>query len=155
MLHYKTFEIISILSFLYRKTILDYFGEDTSLLETRPDCCDNCERGSSDKNKKQFAVSPLPLPLPVLRYFDMKRTVLSQILLQVREAIAIEKGISDTDFIANADALARMVRIPPQNFDEFLSLALDGFTIERIYRFGPTFINAVNMYSVSNKHKRN
>lgn len=31
----------------FRKMILQYFGEDTSSLTMRPDCCDNCERGVS------------------------------------------------------------------------------------------------------------
>lgn len=93
-------------------------------------------------------VALTPMPAPVLRGFTMNRTALSQIILQVRDAIAIAKNISNKDFIANAAALAKIVAIPPQSFDEFRSLDLDGFTTEKIYRFGPTFINAVDKYTV-------
>lgn len=33
--------------FFFRKMILDYFGEDSSSLEVRSNCCDNCEKGYS------------------------------------------------------------------------------------------------------------
>lgn len=128
------------LFFVNRKTILDYFGEDTSSLEPYLSCCDNCDRGSNYYSEKQFPV--LRLPAPVRQDFTVNRTVLSQILLQVRDAIATAKRISNKDSIANAVALSKMANIPPQNFDEFRSLGLDDF-------FGPTFVNAVDMYLVS------
>lgn len=101
------------------------------MIGTRLSCCDNCERGSNDNTKRQSAVPNLAAP--VLRRLTNNGTVLSQILLQVRDASSHSQKIHQTcckDSIANAAALAKMARIPPQNFDEFRSLGLHGFTIK-------------------------
>lgn len=41
---------------VYRKTILEYFGEDTSNLQMRANCCDNCAKGLSSWALKDLYV---------------------------------------------------------------------------------------------------
>lgn len=51
-----------------RKTILEYFGEDTSHLEMRSNCCDNCARGVSN-----YTVSDLYVGIDEQGLYDFTR----------------------------------------------------------------------------------
>lgn len=104
----------------------------------------------NDKTKNAKTVSEAHLTkLPVLHNFTPNKVVLKKLLEQVRNAIAIKKNIPTREMVASNAALEKMVTNMPTNFDEILSSALDGFTLENLHRFGPTFVNAIARYSVS------
>lgn len=87
--------------------------------------------------------------LPELHNFMPNKVVLKKLLEDVRNAIAIKKRISSSEMVASDAALEKMVTNMPTNFDEILASGLDGFTREKLYGFGPTFVNAIARYSVS------
>lgn len=78
--------------------------------------------------------------------------LLKQILNQVRDAIAIAKNISENeiDSIASTAALDKMVKVKPQNLDEFRYAALDAFTDKKLNKYGPTFVNVISKFMVRN-----
>lgn len=103
-----------------------------------------------DDTKNAKTVSEAHLKkLPELHNFTPNKVALKNLLEQVRDAIAIQKKISSREMVATDAALEKMATNMPTNFDEILSSTLDGFTLEMLYRFGPTFVNAIARYSVS------
>lgn len=87
--------------------------------------------------------------LPELHSFTPNKVVLKKVLEQVRDAIAITRHTSSSEIVASDAALEKMSNTAPTNFDEFFSSRPDGFTLEKLYQFGPTFVNAIARYSVS------
>lgn len=99
-------------------------------------------------NINSFSSNAGPTSIPILHNFVPNNTTLSNILQQVCNAIATTKDIP-FESIASAAALDKMVAAKPKNFDEFQIAALDGFTSEKLNKFGPTFVNAISKYCVS------
>lgn len=137
--------------------ILDYFGEDTSALAPRLNCCDNCSRGLKEQfislgysvNQNVSSSNAMTPSVPALHNFIPNNAALSNVLSRVRDNIATTKNISPVESIATSAALEKMMAIKPTNLDELRNGRLDGFTIEKINRFGATFVNAIAKYLVS------
>lgn len=79
--------------------------------------------------------------------FKPNDEVLKRILAKVRDVLA-QHSISDRELVASKAALDKMTSSKPQNYDEFKCAAIDGFTVNKINKFGPTFINAISKYTV-------
>lgn len=103
-----------------------------------------------DETKNALTVSEAHFTkLPELHNFTPNKVALKKLLEQVCNAIAMKKNILSREMVASDVALEKMATNMPTNFDEILSSALDGFTLKKLCRFGPTFVNAIARYSVS------
>lgn len=134
--------------------ILDYFGEDTSALAPRLNCCDNCLRDLNKQSAQRGCsvnqnASSSNASAPILHNFIPNDAALVNVLSRVRDNIALTNNISPVEFIASSAALEKMVTMKPTNLDELRHARLDGFTMEKINRFGSTFVNAIAKYLVS------
>lgn len=78
--------------------------------------------------------------------------LLKQILSEVRDAVfVLSSNILEKNSIATMTDLDKMVKARPRNVDE-LRFALKGsFSEEKVKKFGPTFVNAVSKFTVSQR----
>lgn len=99
----------------------------------------------------QRNISVPSIPTYVLANFTPNKEILSRILHQIRDTIASVKNIEIKESIAVPLALEKMATLKPTNFDEFRGAKLDGFTADKLNRFGPTFVNVIAKYTVSSQ----
>lgn len=76
--------------------------------------------------------------------------LLKEFLIKVRDFIAEKNNVPENkkNSIASLLALAKMVRVKPQNLDEFRYATLDGFNEAKINKYGPTFVNVISKFAV-------
>lgn len=80
--------------------------------------------------------------------FKFERDILMKILEAVRMALSAQNEVEPTTVASDA-ALNRMVQEKPRNYDEFRYTPYDGFNVEKMHKYGPTFVNAIEKYVVN------